>query len=61
VSAVACIYPLSQRSAGSENGKLSHLVGSIHVGTCPHQHLHNLEFVAAISDSHVKGRITVLQ
>jgi hypothetical protein len=32
---------------------------SIHVGTCLHQHLHNL--VVAIVGSHVKGRLTVLQ
>jgi hypothetical protein len=37
---------------------VSHLDSSIHVGTCLHQHLHNL--VVAILGSVVKGRITKL-
>jgi hypothetical protein len=48
----------------SKNGKVSHLGRSIHVGTCLHQHLHNLVIpitADAVNDSAVKGRLTVLQ
>jgi hypothetical protein len=43
----------------SEDGKVSHLVSSIHVGAFLHQHLYNL--VTAFTGSEVKGRITALQ
>jgi hypothetical protein len=38
---------------------VSHLVSSIHIGTCLHQQLHKL--AVAFSGSEVKGRITALQ
>jgi hypothetical protein len=55
------LHIIHSRSAAqpNENGKVSHLADSIHVGTCPHQHLRNL--VVTMAGSAVKGRPTELQ